>query len=471
MDPLTSRRAPHQLYPPVDPFDQRMLDVGDGHRVYVEQCGAPGGVPVVILHGGPGGGCSPVMRRYFDPQVYRVILFDQRGCGRSRPHASVVANTTWHLVADIERIRMVLGIERWMVFGGSWGARAGAGLCAGASRPGGAADPAGGVPGHAARARLVLRRRGGAVLARPLGALPGAPGRGGARPPRRGLCPAALLGERAGGDAPRPRLGRVGERALASIANDGPPGESPGEYARAFARLENHYFRHGAFMREDGQLLKEAGRLAGIPGIVVQGRYDMICPPASAWALAKVWDCELKIVPRAGPRPQRGGDHRRAGGRDPTACGTTARCAGWPARGLARGTSPPRASTTGLRRVPIPSTPHSITSPGHIHSCGSRPAPTPAGVPVAMTSPGSSVMPCDRSAMSWRHVEEQELRVRALLLLAVLGQPEVEDVGVRDLVGGDDARGPSARTRPCPWRRSTGPRGGCRGAETSLITV
>ncbi|MFP4328089.1 MAG: alpha/beta fold hydrolase, partial [Paracoccaceae bacterium] len=115
------RAAPH-LYQPVDPFDQRMMDVGDGHRIYVEQCGNPDGLPVVVLHGGPGGGCSPAMRRYFDPERYRVVLFDQRGCGRSRPHASVEANTTWHLVSDIETIREALGIDRWVVFGGSWGA-------------------------------------------------------------------------------------------------------------------------------------------------------------------------------------------------------------------------------------------------------------------------------------------------------------------------------------------------------------
>jgi len=116
------KRAVEFLYPPIDPFDQRVIDMGDGHRIYVEQCGNPQGIPVVVLHGGPGGGCSPAMRRYFDPAVYRVILFDQRGCGRSRPHASVIQNTTWHLVADIEVIRQTLGIDRWMVFGGSWGA-------------------------------------------------------------------------------------------------------------------------------------------------------------------------------------------------------------------------------------------------------------------------------------------------------------------------------------------------------------
>lgn len=110
------------LYPAIPPFDQRMVNVSGGHQIYVEQCGNPKGKPVVVLHGGPGGGCSPSMRRFFDPEFYRVILFDQRGCGRSKPHASVTNNTTWDLVADIDHIRELLGIENWTVFGGSWGA-------------------------------------------------------------------------------------------------------------------------------------------------------------------------------------------------------------------------------------------------------------------------------------------------------------------------------------------------------------
>ncbi|MFB0940492.1 MAG: prolyl aminopeptidase, partial [Paracoccaceae bacterium] len=116
------KRAVQYLYPSLDPFDQRIMEVGDGHSLYVEQCGNPQGVPVIVLHGGPGGGCSPAMRRYFDPQYYRIILFDQRGCGRSRPKSSVEHNTTWHLVADIERIRAEFEIDSWVVFGGSWGA-------------------------------------------------------------------------------------------------------------------------------------------------------------------------------------------------------------------------------------------------------------------------------------------------------------------------------------------------------------
>ena len=114
----SQKRAGAYLYPPLDPWDQRMLEVGEGHRIYVEQCGNHEGAPVIVLHGGTGGGCSPSMRRYFDQNVWRIILFDQRGCGRSCPHAVVKDNTTWHLVRDIEAIRNTLGVDRWAVFGG-----------------------------------------------------------------------------------------------------------------------------------------------------------------------------------------------------------------------------------------------------------------------------------------------------------------------------------------------------------------
>lgn len=118
----TPKRASDLLYPSIGPFDTRLIKVQGGHRIYMEQCGNPKGLPVVVLHGGPGGGCSPAMRRFFDPEVYRIILFDQRGCGRSTPHASIENNTTWDLVRDIEAIRKMLDIDAWIVFGGSWGA-------------------------------------------------------------------------------------------------------------------------------------------------------------------------------------------------------------------------------------------------------------------------------------------------------------------------------------------------------------
>jgi len=294
------KRAVQYLYPPIDPFDQRMVDMGEGHRIYMEQCGNPDGIPVVILHGGPGGGCSPAMRRYFDPQVYRVILFDQRGCGRSRPHASVTDNTTWHLVADIERLRTLLDIDDWIVFGGSWGATLA--LIYAQTHP----DRVN---------RLVLR---GVFLATQAELDWFYGGGAGKFWPELWSKFTALLSEDELSDTIRAynkrlfsgdrateilyaRAWSAWENALASIHSQGSVGESPGEYARAFARLENHYFINGAFLEKDGQILDQMDRIAHIPGHIVQGRYDMICPPQAAWNLAERWPAaELKMVRQAG---------------------------------------------------------------------------------------------------------------------------------------------------------------------------
>jgi len=294
------KTASQVLYPPLDPYDQRMLDVAGGHRIYVEQCGNPDGIPVVVVHGGPGGGCSPAMRRYFDPEAYRIILFDQRGCGRSRPHASVIENTTWHLVADMEAIRDTLGISRWVVFGGSWGATLSLVY----------------AQTHVKRvAYLVLRGvflmtraeldwfyGGGAaqfwpdVWQRFVQLIPEA---------ERGDLIAAYNARLFSGDlVVETRFARAWaawENALASIQNDGASGESPADYARAFARLENHYFINGGFLDRDGQILANMPQLADTPGSIVQGRYDMICPPASAWKLSQAWPrADLKLVGQAG---------------------------------------------------------------------------------------------------------------------------------------------------------------------------
>ncbi|QFT74815.1 prolyl aminopeptidase [Ruegeria sp. THAF33] len=294
------KRAVQYLYPPIDPFDQRMVDMGDGHRIYVEQCGNSDGIPVVILHGGPGGGCSPAMRRYFDPQAYRVILFDQRGCGRSRPTASVEDNTTWHLVADIERLRKLFEIEEWIAFGGSWGATLA--LIYAQTHP----DRV---------SRLVLR---GVFLATQV-ELDWFYGGGAGRfwPEQwqkfTSLLPEVELddtiaaynkrlfsGDRAT-EILYARAWSHWENALASIHTNGSVGESPGEYARTFARLENHYFSNKAFLETDGQILDQMDRIAHIPGHIVQGRYDMICPPQAAWSLAERWpNAELKMVRQAG---------------------------------------------------------------------------------------------------------------------------------------------------------------------------
>ena len=294
------KRAAQYLYPPIDPFDQQMLEVGDGHKVYVEQCGNPKGIPVVVLHGGPGGGCSPAMRRYFDPDKYRVVLFDQRGCGRSRPHASVAHNTTWHLVDDIEHIRKTLGISEWVVFGGSWGATL-------------ALIYAETHPDHVAH--IVLR---GVFLATQ-SELDWFYGGGAGRfwpdvwqkfvqpiPEeergdlikayhRRLFCGDLMVETRAA------RAWAAWENALASFHSGGVTGESPGEYARAFARLENHYFTNKAFLETDGQILKDLHKISHISGTIVQGRFDMICPPEAAWNLKQGWpNAQLKFVHMAG---------------------------------------------------------------------------------------------------------------------------------------------------------------------------
>ena len=294
------KRAVQYLYPPIDPFDQRMMDVGQGHRIYVEQCGNPNGVPVVVLHGGPGGGCSPAMRRYFDPDIYHIILFDQRGCGRSRPHASVENNTTWHLVDDIEAIRASLDIDSWIVFGGSWGATLS--LIYAQSHPDRTTHLVLRGVFLMTQAELDWFYGGGAgkfwpeVWDRFAGLIP---------EDERDDLIAAYAKRLFCGDVPTElkyaKAWSLWENALASINSNGSVGESPGEYARAFARLENHYFVNAGFLETDGEILANMSRIAHIPGLIVQGGYDMICPPQAAYSIAQVWPaCELDMIPNAG---------------------------------------------------------------------------------------------------------------------------------------------------------------------------
>jgi proline iminopeptidase len=294
------KRAVEYLYPPIEPFDQRVMDMGDGHRIYVEQCGRPDGVPVLVLHGGPGGGCSPAMRRYFDPAVFRVVLFDQRGCGRSRPHAVVENNTTWHLIGDIEAIRAALGIERFILFGGSWGATLA--LVYAISHP--------------MRVRHMVLRGVFLSMASELQWFYGG-GAGMFFPElwakfcdampkdeqsdliaayhRRLFCGDLVQETRAA------RLWANWENALASVHSHGSVGESPAEYARAFARLEAHYFIHGGFLEHDGWILDNKNRITAISADIIQGRYDLICPPRSAYRLAEGWaGAQLRIVNLAG---------------------------------------------------------------------------------------------------------------------------------------------------------------------------
>ena len=288
-----------RLYPPIEPFDQAMVEMPGGHSIYVEQCGNPDGIPVVVLHGGPGGGCSPTMRRFFDPEYYRVILFDQRGCGRSKPNASVENNTTWDLVADIERIRERMGIEKWMVFGGSWGAALA--LIYAQAHP-------------EAAARLILR----GIFLMSSEELDWFYGGGASRFwPKEWAAFENLIPEDERDDmitayhkrlfAPdmsvQTKYARAWagwESALAALQPRG-HGAPSGTYSRAFARLENHYFINAGFLNADQQILANMDKLANIPGHIVQGRYDMICPPHHAQKLHDVWPrSTIKILPRDG---------------------------------------------------------------------------------------------------------------------------------------------------------------------------
>jgi proline iminopeptidase len=288
------------FYPPLPALEHGMLDVGDGHRIYWEVSGNPDGKPVVFVHGGPGSGTSPLQRRLFDPAVYRIVLFDQRGCGRSTPHVATAVpdehNTTWHLVADMEALRTHLGIDRWQVFGGSWGATLA--LAYAQTHPDRVTD-------MVLRGVFLLREseldwlyRGGA------GALfPEEWAKFAAQVPEGDI----LAGYQKLVDDPARAAEAAAawsgwESAIVSLTPN--PGVAAAyaepRFAIAFTRLALHYFTNGGWLA-DGQLLHDAGKLAGIPGRIVQGRYDVVCPPVTAWELHRAWPgSELTIVPRAG---------------------------------------------------------------------------------------------------------------------------------------------------------------------------
>lgn len=294
------------LYPPIEPYDSGMLDVGDGNRIYWELVGNPDGKPAVFLHGGPGAGCSPDHRRLFDPDRYRVMLFDQRNCGRSTPHASLVstdlhANTTWTLVEDIERLRRMAGVDRWLVFGGSWGSALA--LAYAEQHPERVSE-------LVLRGIFTLRNeelrwfyQSGASYLFPdawehyLAPIP--------EDERDDLIGA--YARRLNSPDPRVRL----EAARAWSVWEGStltlyPNErmraahAEPDYALAFARIENHFFVHGGFF-SPGQLLENAHRLADIPGVIVQGRYDVCTPARTAYDLHKAWpEADFHLVDDAG---------------------------------------------------------------------------------------------------------------------------------------------------------------------------
>ena len=294
-------------YPPIEPYAHGLLDVGDGQQIYWEECGNPAGKPAVFVHGGPGGGSTADVRQFFDPARYRVVLFDQRGCGRSLPHASapdadLSSNTTWHLVADLERLREARGIERWLVFGGSWGSSLSLAY----------------AEQHPERVtELILR--GIFTLRRSELDFYYNGGAGQLFPDRYAAFLAPLGGRDFTGDTiaayhdllfdPDPNVhGPAGvawstwEAATITLEpkEDLIAAFAESAFALAFARIENHYFSYAGWFRE-GQLIAEAHRLAGIPGVIVQGRYDVATPAVTAYDLHQAWpQADFQLIPNAG---------------------------------------------------------------------------------------------------------------------------------------------------------------------------
>lgn len=290
-----------QMYPAIEPYETGTLDVGDGHVLYWERVGTPGGKPAVFLHGGPGGGCNAGQRRLFNPDAYDVVLFDQRGCGRSTPHADLENNTTWHLVADIERLRERFGLERWLVCGGSWGSTLAMAY----------------AETHPERVtELVLRgiytvtqaeldwyyQFGASELFPEKFAAYQAP----IPEAERGNMMQAYRKRLTGSDPEeRQRCAVAWSRWEAETITLLPCAETAStftedRFALAFARIENHYFTHLAWL-EPGQLIRDAHRLKEIPGLIVHGRYDMPCPARNAFALHAAWPkAEFRLIEDAG---------------------------------------------------------------------------------------------------------------------------------------------------------------------------
>ena len=291
-----------ELYPEIDPFDHVEVQADEIHTLYVERCGNPEGKPALFLHGGPGSGASTDNRRYWDPDRYHIILFDQRGCGRSKPYAELRNNTTPHLIADIEKIREHLDIAKWQVFGGSWGSTLA--LAYAQTHPARVTE-------LILRGIFLLRKREidwfyqeGASRIFPdawedyLAPIPEA---------ERDDLVSAYYNRLTGSDRNvRLHAARAWSRWEGCTSKLIPSAEHIAEvetdaFAEAFARIECHYFKHGGFFREDGELLKNIERIAEIPGVIVQCRYDVVCPTESAWLLHKAWpQSRLQIVAEAG---------------------------------------------------------------------------------------------------------------------------------------------------------------------------
>lgn len=290
------------LYPPIAPYHSNFLPVSELHRIYYEEAGNPDGQPVIFLHGGPGGGINPVYRQYFNPQLWRIVLFDQRGCGQSTPHAELQENTTWDLVADIETIRHTLGIDRWVVFGGSWGSTLA--LAYSQTHP----DRCRGI---ILRGIFLLRQKelqwfyqeGTSYLfpdawEQYLEPIPPEERHDLLQAYHRRLTSPDLAVRQATAKA-----WSVWEASTSKLLPDEQLMAQFGmtEFADAFARIECHYFVNKGFFETDDQLLRQVDRIRHIPAVIVQGRYDVVCPMISAWELHQAWpEAELIVVPDAG---------------------------------------------------------------------------------------------------------------------------------------------------------------------------
>jgi proline iminopeptidase len=291
-----------ELYPPTEPFDSGFIALDSGHQMYYEQCGNPLGKPALFVHGGPGGGGDVNARRFFDPSGYCSVIFDQRGAGRSRPRASLANNTTWHLVADIEALRKRLGIERWLVFGGSWGSTLA--LAYAQTHPESVAE-------LVLRGIFMLRTKelrwfyqSGASEIFPdqwrqfLAPIPN---------DERDDLLSAYHRILTCGDAEKQlgaaRAWSLWEGATSSLTPN-PQRESDfstADFALPLARIEAHFFVNHGFFEFDEQLLRGVERIRHIPAVIVQGRYDVVCPMTSAWELAQVWrQADFRVVPDAG---------------------------------------------------------------------------------------------------------------------------------------------------------------------------
>jgi len=299
MSQVGTRRG---YYPTIEPYRTGRLRVSAVHEIYWEESGNPKGKPAVFLHGGPGFGSEPNHRRFFDPARYRIVLFDQRGCGKSTPHASLEENTTWDLVADIEKLRVELGIERWLVFGGSWGSTLA--LAYAEAHPERVTE-------LVLRGIFLIRKseidwfyQGGAsalyadAWEKYVEPIPEA---------ERGdllrACHRRLTGDDERERMRAAKAWSIWEGSTSCLMpNEGLIAKTAGDaFALAFARIECHYFVHGAWLEGERELLRNVGRIRHIPATIVQGRYDVVCPMETAWALHRAWpEASFKLVQDAG---------------------------------------------------------------------------------------------------------------------------------------------------------------------------